>query len=40
MDFLKKLFGGEPEKNNEKNQKNKDKDFDILKYDGLRALLA
>lgn len=38
MDFLKKLFGGEPEKNNEKNQKNKDKDFDILKYDGLRAL--
>lgn len=38
MDFLKKLFGGEPETNNEKNQKNKDKNFDVLKYDGLRAL--
>lgn len=38
MDFLKKIFGNEPANDEEKNQKSKNKNFDILKYDGLRAL--
>lgn len=38
MNFFKALFGGHEETAEELEQKKQDKNFDILKYDGVRAL--
>lgn len=40
MNFLKKLFGGKKESSEEKRKAEEAKNFDILKYDGIRALKA
>ncbi len=37
MGFLKTLFGGREETPEEKNKKQRERNFDVLKYDGLRA---
>ena len=38
MNFLKALFGGKEENSEEKRQADEQKNFDILKYDGVKAL--
>lgn len=38
MNFFKSLFGGKVEKPEDKKKASEDKDFDVLKYDGIRAL--
>ena len=38
MDFLKKLFGGSDQPTDNKKKENDNKQFDTLKYDGVRAL--
>ncbi len=38
MGFFKALFSGKEETPEERRQENKDKDFDVLKYDGVRAM--
>lgn len=38
MGFLKSLFGGKEESAEEKAEKSRARDFDVLKYDGIRAL--
>ncbi len=38
MNFLQKLFGSDRQPASEKEQENKKHDFDVLKYDGVRAL--
>lgn len=38
MNFFKSLFGGKVEKPEDKKKADEDKDFDVLKYDGIRAL--
>lgn len=40
MGFLKTLFSGQTETSAEKKEKKQKQDFDILKYDGMRALQA
>lgn len=40
MNFFKKLFGGKEESSEEKRKAEEAKNFDILKYDGIRALKA
>lgn len=37
MNFFKALFGGKEETSEEKEQKNQEKNFEVLKYDGVRA---
>jgi tetratricopeptide (TPR) repeat protein len=38
MNFFKALFGGKEEKPEDKKKAEEEKDFDVLKYDGVRAL--
>ncbi len=38
MNFFKSLFGGKEEKPEEKKKAEEEKNFDVLKYDGVRAL--
>lgn len=38
MNLLKKLFGNHHDETGEKETENKEKNFDVLKYDGVRAL--
>lgn len=38
MNFFKALFGGKEEKPEEKKKAEEEKNFDVLKYDGVRAL--
>ncbi len=38
MNILKALFGGKEENPEEEQKQKKEKDFDVLKYDGIRAL--
>ncbi|HIY37183.1 MAG TPA: hypothetical protein H9972_10775, partial [Candidatus Paraprevotella stercorigallinarum] len=38
MGFFKTLFTGKSDSPQETKQKNNDRNFDILKYDGIRAL--
>ena len=38
MNFFKALFGNKSENSEEKKKADKEKDFDILKYDGVKAL--
>lgn len=38
MNFFQKLFGGKTETPEEKKQEDEARDFDVLKYDGVRAL--
>ena len=38
MNFLKKLFGTHHDETGEKETETKEKNFDVLKYDGVRAL--
>ena len=38
MNFFKSLFGNKPENEVEKRQEEEQKNFEVLKYDGLRAL--
>ena len=38
MGFLKKLFGGNDQPTDNKKKENDNKQFDTLKYDGVRAL--
>lgn len=38
MNFLQKLFGGKTETAEEKKQEEQSHDFEVLKYDGVRAL--
>ncbi|MBQ7422742.1 MAG: tetratricopeptide repeat protein [Prevotella sp.] len=38
MNFLKALFGGKTESPEEKKKEDKARDFDVLKYDGVRAM--
>jgi len=40
MNFLKALFGGKTESPEEKRKAEENKNFDVLKYDGVRALHA
>ena len=37
MGFLKTLFGGREESPEEKAEKRREREFDVLKYDGVRA---
>ncbi len=37
MNFFQKLFGGKDEAKEETKVQNEAKDFDVLKYDGVRA---
>lgn len=37
MNFLKKLFAGNNEPEENVRHKNEERNFDILKYDGIRA---
>ena len=37
MGFFKSFFSGKPSNPEEEQQKNKQKNFDIFKYDGMRA---
>ena len=38
MNFFKALFGGKEEKPEDKKRADEERDFDVLKYDGVRAL--
>ena len=38
MNFFQKLFGGKDEAKEETKVQNEAKDFDVLKYDGVRAM--
>lgn len=38
MNFFRKLFGTKPDDTGDKEMEDKDKNFDVLKYDGVRAL--
>lgn len=38
MGFFKQLFGGNAQDNSQDKQQNKDRDFDVLKYDGVKAM--
>ena len=38
MNFFKALFGGKEEKPEDKKKAEEEKNFDVLKYDGVRAL--
>ena len=38
MNFFKALFGGKSETSEEKKKADEIKNFDVLKYDGVRAL--
>ena len=38
MNFLQKLFGGKEETKEEAKVQNDAKDFEVLKYDGVRAM--
>ena len=38
MNFFQKLFGGKEETKEEIKVQNEAKDFDVLKYDGVRAM--
>lgn len=38
MKFFKALFGSKEEKSEEKKKAEEAKNFDVLKYDGVRAL--
>lgn len=38
MNFFKALFGGKIETSEEKKKEDEAKNFDVLKYDGVRAM--